>query len=84
MQAHRITMLGTGLIGDFYTMTLHGQRGRDWVETVYSCSEERGQAFDARWGIPHHTTSMEEAITHPDSSIVVVGLPNDPPSPRLR
>jgi hypothetical protein len=25
-------MLGTGLIGDFYTMTLHGQRNRDRVE----------------------------------------------------
>ena len=28
---HRVAMLGTGLIGDFYTMTLHGQRGRDRV-----------------------------------------------------
>lgn len=45
MQSHRITMLGTGLIGDFYTMTLHGQRGRDRVEVVYSRSEERGGAF---------------------------------------
>ena len=36
MQQHRITMLGTGLIGDFYTMTLHGQRGRDRVRVVYS------------------------------------------------
>ena len=31
MNSHSITMLGTGLIGDFYTMTLHGQRGRDGV-----------------------------------------------------
>ena len=29
MNGHAITMLGTGLIGDFYTNTLHGQRGRD-------------------------------------------------------
>ncbi len=34
MQAHRITMLGTGLIGEFYTMTLHGQRNRDAVSVV--------------------------------------------------
>jgi|GEM_PF-3117222 hypothetical protein len=27
----RITMLGTGLIGMFYTRTLHGLRGRDRV-----------------------------------------------------
>ena len=31
MQQHQIAMLGTGLIGDFYTMTLHGQRSRDRV-----------------------------------------------------
>lgn len=36
MNAHRITMLGTGLIGDFYTMTLHGRRGLDRVRVVYS------------------------------------------------
>ena len=43
MQAHSITMLGTGLIGDFYTMTLHGQRSRDRVRVVYSRSEGRGR-----------------------------------------
>ena len=76
MQSHSITMLGTGLIGDFYTMTLHGQRGRDRVKVAYSRSEERGEAFSKRWDIPHHTTSMEEAINHPDTDVVVVGLPN--------
>lgn len=76
MKAHSITMLGTGLIGDFYTMTLHGQRSRDRVEVVYSRSDERGHAFKSRWDIPQHTTSMEEAIQHPDTSVVVIGLPN--------
>ena len=52
MESHRITLLGTGLIGDFYTVTLHGQRGRDRVEVVYSRSEDRGEAFRERWGIP--------------------------------
>jgi predicted dehydrogenase len=74
--AHRIAMLGTGLIGDFYTMTLHGQRGRDRVEVVYSRSEERGAAFRERWGVPVSTTSIEEAVRHPDVDTVVVGLPN--------
>ena len=46
--AHGVAMLGTGLIGDFYTMTLHGQRGRDRVQVVYSRSEERGAAFRER------------------------------------
>jgi predicted dehydrogenase len=69
-------MLGTGLIGDFYTMTLHGQRGRDRVGVVYSRSEERGRAFSERWNIPVSTTSLEDAINHPDTDVVVVGLPN--------
>jgi len=48
MRSHSITMLGTGLIADFYTMTLHGQRGRDRVRVVYSRSQERGEAFSTR------------------------------------
>jgi hypothetical protein len=38
-------MLGTGLIGLFYTRTLHGQRNRDRVHVVYSRSEERATSF---------------------------------------
>ena len=76
MQAHSITMLGTGLIGDFYTMTLHGQRSRDRVGVVYSRTDERGRAFAERWDIPHTTTSIREAVEHPDTDVVVVGLPN--------
>jgi predicted dehydrogenase len=76
MRPHSITMLGTGLIGDFYTMTLHGQRGADRVRVVYSRSDERGRAFRDRWDIPESTTDMEAAIRHPDTDVVVVGLPN--------
>ncbi len=76
MQSHVITMLGTGLIGDFYTMTLHGQRSRERVGAVYSRTEERGSEFAARWDIPHHTTDMGAAIAHPDTDVVVIGLPN--------
>jgi predicted dehydrogenase len=76
MQSYRIAMLGTGLIGDFYTMTLHGQRGRDSVRIVYSRSEERGRAFRERWGIPESTTEIRAAIEHPEVDVVVVALPN--------
>ncbi|MBA2313810.1 MAG: Gfo/Idh/MocA family oxidoreductase, partial [Chloroflexi bacterium] len=76
MQQHAITMLGTGLIGDFYTMTLHGQRGRDSVRVVYSRSDERGRAFRERWAIPESTTDMRAAVEHADTDVVVVGLPN--------
>ncbi len=76
MKGHAITMLGTGLIGDFYTNTLHRQRGRDRVGVVYSRSAERASAFATRWGIETATTDLAAAIDHPDTDVVVVGLPN--------
>ena len=76
MQGHRITMLGTGLIGEFYLGTLHGQRGRDEVRVVFSRSAERGRAFRERWSIPESTTDLRAAIQHPDTDTVIVGLPN--------
>lgn len=76
MTGHSITMLGTGLIGGFYTMTMHGRRGRDRVRVAYSRSEDRGRAFADQWDIPESTTSLEDAINHPDTDVVVVALPN--------
>ena len=76
MQAHHVAMLGTGLIGDFYTMTLHSQRSRDQVRIAYSRSAARGEAFRERWGIAESTTDLRTAIEHPEVDVVVVGLPN--------
>jgi predicted dehydrogenase len=76
VKQHKVSMLGTGLIGDFYTMTLHGQRNLDRVQMVYSRSAERGEAFKARHGIPESTTDMQAAIEHPDTDTVIVALPN--------
>jgi predicted dehydrogenase len=73
---HQITMLGTGLIGMFYTMTLHGLRSRDKVVNVYSRSPERARAFAKDWQIPRWTTDLKEAVRDSDSGIVIVGLPN--------
>jgi predicted dehydrogenase len=72
----RIAMLGTGLIGRFYTETLHGLRSRDKVHVVYSRSAERAAAFAAEWNIPHSTGDLHAAISHPEIDVVVVGLPN--------
>lgn len=77
LKSHKVTMLGTGLIGMFYTMTLHNQRGTDRVHTVYSRREERATAFAAEWDIPHATTDLAEAVNHPDTDVVVIGLPNN-------
>lgn len=76
LPTHSITLLGTGLIGMFYTQTLHGNRSRDRVRTVYSRSEERAATFAKEWGIPHATTDMAAAINDPETDVVVVGLPN--------
>ena len=74
---HKVTMLGTGLIGMFYTMTLHNQRGGDRVHTVYSRREERANEFAEEWNIPNATTDLAEAINHPETEVVVIGLPNN-------
>ena len=72
-----VTMLGTGLIGMFYTMTLHGNRSRDRVQVVYSRSEDRVAKFAKEWNIPRWTTDMAEAINDPNTEVVVIGLPNN-------
>ena len=77
LKSHKVTMLGTGLIGMFYTMTLHNQRGADRVHAVYSRREERATTFAEEWNIPHATTDLAEAINHPETDVVVIGLPNN-------
>lgn len=76
-KSHKVTMLGTGLIGRFYTMTLHNQRGADRVHAVYSRREERATEFAKEWNIPNATTDLAEAINHPETDTVVIGLPNN-------
>jgi len=73
----KLTMLGTGLIGTFYTQTLHGLRSRDRVAGVYSRSPERAKAFAAERGIPRWTSNLRDAVQNWDADVVVVGLPND-------
>ncbi len=76
-KAHRITILGTGLIGTFYTMTLHGQRGRDQVHVIYSRTKERAERFAEEWGIPRWTTDLTEAINAPETDVIIIGIPNN-------
>jgi len=73
---HKITMLGTGLIGMFYTMTLQGNRSRDQVGVVYSRTAASAEKFAKQWSIPKWTDDMAQAINDPDTDVVVVGLPN--------
>jgi predicted dehydrogenase len=73
---HRISLLGSGLIGMFYTMALHGHRGRDRVQVNYSRSAERAKELADKWGIPRHTTDVRAAIRDAETDVVVVALPN--------
>ena len=76
MESHRISLLGSGFIGDFYTATLHGQRGRDLVHVVYSRSPERLAAFQKRWDVAETTSDIAAAVEHPDTDVVLIALPN--------
>lgn len=71
-----ITMLGTGLIGNFYTSTLLGQRSRDQIEVVCAASETHAHDFAQQYNIPRWTTDIAKAVQDPKTDLVVVGLPN--------
>jgi predicted dehydrogenase len=71
-----VAMLGTGLIGLFYTMSLTGKRRRDRVVVVQGRDPAKTKAFAEKWGIPRSTTSLEEAVSGKDVDLVVIGLPN--------
>ena len=73
----KITMLGTGLIGMFYTQTLHDLRSRDRVQMVFSRSGDRAREFAGQWGIPRWTDNLADAVSDPETEAVVIGLPND-------
>ncbi len=72
----KIALLGTGLIGSFYTMSLHAQRRRDQIHIVCSVPLEAAREFAVKWNIPKFTSSMKEAVEDPEVDLVVVGLPN--------
>ncbi len=71
-----VAMLGTGLIGMFYTMALTGKRSRDRVVVVQGRDAAKTRTFAGKHGIPRWTTHLEEAIAAPDVDVVVIGLPN--------
>jgi predicted dehydrogenase len=72
----RVCMLGSGLIGMFYTMSLQGKRSRDRVTVVYSRTQESADKFASQWNIPNSTTDMNAAIERDDVDVVIVALPN--------
>jgi len=73
---HKIAMLGAGLIGRFYTMSLLSYRGKDEVKVICASKLENAQKFAQEFGIPRWTADMAEAIRDPEVDTVIIGLPN--------
>ena len=74
---HKITMLGTGLIGSFYTETLQRMRSRDQVMVACAHKLSDAETFAEKYGIPRYTDSIQEAIEDLETDVVVIGLPNN-------
>ena len=73
---HKIAMLGTGLIGRFYTMSLQNFRGNDEVVVACSSKPESAEKFAKEFGIPRWTADIAKAVQDPEVDTVIVGLPN--------
>jgi predicted dehydrogenase len=73
----KVAVLGGGFIGRFYAESLLGQRNRDTVSVVYARREETAKRFSEDYKVPHWTTNMEEAVSHPETEAVIVALPNN-------
>lgn len=73
----KIAMLGSGFIGRFYADSLQGLRSKDKIVSIYSRREESAKQFAEDYQVGHWTTSMEEAINHPDVDVVIISLPNN-------
>lgn len=72
----RIAMLGSGFIARFYATSLHAQRRKDEVITVYSRNLENAKRFAKDYSLEYSTNTMEEAIQHPEVDVVLISLPN--------
>jgi predicted dehydrogenase len=73
---HKIAMLGTGLIGRFYTMSLQNFRGKDEIKVVYSRKLENAKKFAEEFSIPRWMDDMAVAIQDPEIDTVIIGIPN--------
>ncbi len=73
---HKIAMLGTGLIGRFYTMSLLKYRGKDEIRVVCAAEDEEARKFAQEFGIPRWTSDIEKAVNDPEVDTVIIGLPN--------
>jgi predicted dehydrogenase len=73
---HKIAMLGTGLIGRFYTQSLLGFRGKDEIKVVVAHRQEDADSFAKEFDIARPMTDIAAAVRDPEIDTVIIGLPN--------
>ncbi|SEI90417.1 Predicted dehydrogenase [Cyclobacterium xiamenense] len=71
-----IAMLGSGFIARFYATTLHAQRRKDRIHSVYSRNLTHAKTFAADFGLERYSSTMDEIIQDPEVDAVIVALPN--------
>jgi predicted dehydrogenase len=73
---HKIAMLGAGLIGRFYTMSILNSRGRDEIKVICAVNTEEAKKFAEEFDIPRWTDDITLAIQDSEIDTVIIGLPN--------
>jgi len=73
---HKIAMLGAGLIGRFYTMSLVNSGVKAEIKIVCAGHTATAKKFAEEFNIPRWTNDMALAIQDPEIDTVIIGLPN--------
>jgi 2-hydroxy-4-carboxymuconate semialdehyde hemiacetal dehydrogenase len=71
----KICLAGTGAMGVIHMKALQKIAGAE-VVSVNARTDESGKAFAEEWGIPHYSTSLEEAIDRPGVEAVILTTPS--------
>lgn len=72
----KLAILGTGFISRFYAESLVAQRRKDELVMVCGRDKDRVKQFAADYNIPHYTTDLKEAVSHPEVELVIIGTAN--------
>src|ERR1041384_8417867 len=73
--------IGVGLIGSQFISTIHAEAlktvaGAE-IRGVVSPTPGHAREFAAKYGIPHHFTSLDPILARDDIELGIVGAPND-------
>jgi len=71
----KICLAGTGAMGAIHMKALKKIDGVE-VVSINSRTDESGKAFADEWGIPHHSTKLEECIDRPGVDAVILTTPS--------